>query len=802
MDKRLKTSAMALSLALVGAFVFEATPMIAEAQDAGADAATGSDRRLPTITVNARKRAESLQDAPVIITAFNTEALEQRRIQSIDELASFTPGLLVSETTTSVGGTLALRGIGNGTGSFTVDPSVSINVDGMQVASLNVRKLGQIDLEQIEVLRGPQALFFGKNSPGGVLSLKTKGPTDTFEAVAALGYEFESTDKYIEGIVSGPISDTVGGRLVARFTDMDGYFDLKTVDAPGNPLVIPARVDKYPQGDDTFVRGTLTFAPSDRLSATAKLSYGNIETVGGSATAQQRILCPLGTPQGFQPDFPCERGGRDVYLGGAPASIIALSAGAFGSDGLGLRDNTQYLGTVEVDYNLSPGLSLTSVTGYYDFDERNFQNTSAGPAATILVPSATYNVEQKTQELRLTSDFDSKLNFMLGGFAEWRDTSSGLDAVITLFPIAFPPQLYMESQSAQSVFAQLQYELNDQWEVSGGLRYSQEEKESEFMYANVDVTSALSNTQDSWSNVSPEFTLTYQPSKGSLLFASYKEGFKSGGVEAPSGTAALLSAAPGSVANGFDEENVKGFEVGGKWLMLEDTLSLNVAAYSYEYTDLQVAGPEGDSVENLVFRVRNAAGATSEGVEVDFTWAAPPEGLTLRGAVAYNDAKYDSFITQCYTGQSIAAGCDQLPNTGGVFVGQSLAGRTLNNAPQWTGFLDASYEGQVSENLGFVVTLGATYSDEFNANQRQAPWSIQEEYTKVNASFRLFSEATGWELSLVGRNLNDEVTYNSIFTDPLTGFGQGTDVVGPPDVVAFPSKGREVFLRLSHRWGS
>ncbi|RIJ29874.1 TonB-dependent receptor [Henriciella mobilis] len=810
MRKHLQISARALCCAAIGALPCLAGAQLATAQESDAESADGladEARRLGTVTVSARKRDETLSDTPVVLNAYSQDILEQNRIESIDELSTYTPGLLVAESTTSVGGTISLRGIGNGVSGFLVDPTVAINVDGMQVASLNVRKLGQIDLEQVEVLRGPQALFFGKNSPGGVLSLKTRNPGDKFEALAAVGYETESGDRYVEGILSGPLSETVGGRLVARFADLDGYFNLRTVDAPGNSLVIPPSVDQYPQGEETFIRGTLTFQPDDRFSAVAKLAYGDAQTTGGSATANQRIYCPLGVPQGFQPDFPCRKGTRDIYLGGAPAEIIALSPDARGSDGLGRRDNTQYLATIEADFKLTPSLTLSSLTGYWDFDEYNFQNPSVGPAVQTLVPAATFAVQQTTQELRLTSEFDGPLNFMVGAFAEWKESESGTDAVIALpifppsfQPLRFPREDVFEDQNAQSIFAQLEYAFSDQWAVSGGARYSQEEKEVTFIAAGLDVTDNLQKPKDSWSNFSPEVTVSYEPSANALLFASYKEGFKSGGIDPGFTNSTILMAAPGSFANGFDEEMVKGFEAGGKWVLADETLSLNVAAYSYEYTDLQVGGPEGDSVATLTFRIRNAAEASAKGIEADFAWLPPIEGMTLRGAAAYNKAEFDSFIAPCYRGQSIAAGCDQ-NLVAGVFRGQDHSGREINNAPEWTGSLDAVYEGSLSDWLNFTATLGASYSSDYYSNLLLSPQDKQDAWTKLNASLTLFSDRSGWQVSVVGRNLTDEITYNATGIDPFSGFGQGTDTVGAPDITGFPSKGREVFVRLSHRWG-
>ena len=157
MSKRLKLMAGASALLLT-----ELVPGVAIAQSGGSQ-----QQLIEEVVITSRKREERLIDVPAAVTAFGEEAIEKLNIQSVDELASFTPGLIVAESSVSSGGSISLRGIGNGSTNYLGDQAVAINVDGMQVGSFNVRKSAQIDLAQIEVLRGPQSLFFGKNSPGG-----------------------------------------------------------------------------------------------------------------------------------------------------------------------------------------------------------------------------------------------------------------------------------------------------------------------------------------------------------------------------------------------------------------------------------------------------------------------------------------------------------------------------------------------------------------------------------------------------------------------------------------------------------
>ena len=248
-----------------------------------------ADATVEAIVVTARKRDERLQDVPVAVTAFSKGDIQRYKLNSVDELTRLTPGLQTAESAVSSGGSIALRGIGSGSTNYLGDQAVSINVDGMQVGTLNIRKTAQIDMAQIEVLRGPQALFFGKNSPGGVISFKTADPTSDQEGEVSAGFEAVSGDAYVQGVISGAVSDKILVRLAGRYTRLDGYFNLKSVPANGDPLVIPASVDEYPVGDEYFSRLTVIAQPTDNLKINAKLTYYESEVKGGSATIGQRV---------------------------------------------------------------------------------------------------------------------------------------------------------------------------------------------------------------------------------------------------------------------------------------------------------------------------------------------------------------------------------------------------------------------------------------------------------------------------------------------------------------------------------
>ena len=779
-------------IVLVTGFVNGAN--VVNAQTNG-DVATSHERHIEEIVVTARKRDERISEVPTAITAFGGEDIDKFALDTVDQLANFTPGLIVAESAVSSGGSISLRGVGTGDSNYLADQAVAINVDGMQVGTLNIRKTAQIDLAQIEVLRGPQALFFGKNSPGGVIAFKSADPGSEREIAFSTGYEAESQDAYYQALYSSPITDRVGVRVVGRYTNLNGYYDLKTVPANGDPLVIPPHVDSWPSGEEYFVRGTVLAELSDDFRLKGKVSYNKSDIEGGSITVFQRIDCPQGIPQ-RQPSFPC-KANNDIYIGGGPANAVALVDGAPTLNGLGLREDEQILSTIEMEYDLSDQYTLTAVTGYYDFSEINAHNASVGPRAVVLVPYLPFDMTQWTQELRITSNFSGPFNFMLGGFYETRNTESSQNGVVTIFPPApfdFGTEALEQDQHAYSFFGNVTWDVSDALELSAGLRYSKEEKDLSFKYNGVDVSANLARDSIEFSNVSPEVTLSYDITDEVMFFASYKEGFKSGGFDGGLTQGAILT--PG-FSNTFDEENVSGFEAGLK-TNFNGTLAINVTAYSYEYDDLQVGSFDA---ETITFKVRNAAAATIEGLEVDANWLAPIDGLSFRGSIAYNDAKFDEFLSGCYVGQTVAGGCDiTFDAARSVFLEQDLSGERLHRAPEYVVTAGAAYERTFSNGAGFDLTLNAFYSDEYSGNLRQSPQDVQDSYTKVNASLRFYSPEDRWEVALTGYNLTNEYTFSRSGAVTLTGGGSGTAAGFLADRSGVVSEGREVQVKLTYRF--
>ena len=241
------------------------------------DAAAGTAGALEEIVVTARQRGESLIAVPVAVSSITAEALQSYGTTDVRDLVKLAPSLNIDRASSGAGGVLALRGIGTSPGQAGFDQAVSINIDGVQTGRARVLTQGLFDVAQVDVLKGPQALFFGKNSPAGVISIRSAAPTREFEGYARAGYEFGADEAVIEGAVSGPLSDAWAARLAVRYRDMNGWLrnDAALTSSPFAPPDpgAPVRGVRKPGEKELIGRLTLAYAPADSdFDATLKFS--------------------------------------------------------------------------------------------------------------------------------------------------------------------------------------------------------------------------------------------------------------------------------------------------------------------------------------------------------------------------------------------------------------------------------------------------------------------------------------------------------------------------------------------------
>lgn len=727
-----------------------------------------SPNALEEIVVSARKREESALSVPVTLTALTGAQLQQRAFASFDDLNTMVPQLQMGEQAISVqGGSISIRGISSGDSNTTGDQAVSFNIDGAEVARSTVRRMAEMDISQIEVLKGPQALFFGKNSPGGIISVHTADPTPDFQASASAAYEVVGHETTGQGYISGPITDTLGIRIAGYASYLDGWARNTLVP---DGLQAPTQVNTPHDQEEAF-RITLKSNPSDRFDARFKFNYGYRHTEGIDENSQY-VYCPLGKPQLGDPSN-CQPGNLTDHAVSGP-NFAAVDPYLDGGEYL---FQEQILSSLEMNYKLTDSLLLTSVTSWYYVHFNSSVNANQS-AYLVYLDHSRPQINEQSEELRLGSDFKGPLNFTAGGLvglSSFRDHAA--DGLFADDPYLLDDFSIHQKGRSYSFFGEGRWDIIDSLELSGGGRYSHEQKA-------FDISGLAEGSppyqNESFHNFSPEVSATWRPTSKLTLYTSYREGFLSGGYN--------VYGVP------YGQETTKGVEGGLKTSLLDDTLHADFAAYTYDTTGLQVSLINGAIVTTV-----NAGESRVRGAEGDLSWKTPVRGLSLSSAAGYNQGRYLNFNTGCYTGQTIAAGCNLGPG-GGAYSVQSLAGRPLVHAPAWTYTGGPVYQMGIGRALELAVSGEASYTSSYYTVAQESPGSRIDGYWLLNSTVRLSSD-NGWELALIGKNLTNK--YYFISASEVYGSGTGTGTAGPAtpaDLFAVVSRGREVMLRLTSKF--
>lgn len=808
------------------------------------------------IIVTARKRQESILEVPVVLTAVSNEKLEATGITNVTELPKLVPGLVISGNLLSIGPQVTIRGVGTSSFDPGVDQSVSLNIDGLSLGQGLAFGSAMFDVGQVEVLKGPQALFYGKSSPGGVISLRTADPTSEVEVIARGGYEFVAREWRGELITSGPVTETLGLRLGVLYSSADGYFKNNAEAIPGTGGMTPEH-NRVPRPRNFVARGTLLWEPTDDFSVRFKFNHAYDRTT--NAELKQLRTCPDGPGRAYVPFPPLpavDFVGNDDCRYNRDASTIYLDPASFPgvpNDGVPFLRNKQNYGTLELNYDIVPEVTLTSVSAYYKLKSRSMVNPSGSSAAgpTFAVTNR-FSRRQITQELRLNSDFAGPLNFTAGAFYEdgrlydrvafIRNTS-----YFWLSPAVLGADILNDDRASTvdiktySAFGQVRFQPSDTLEIAAGARWTNEVRDlSVFDFQNgVDLTPFLPRPKVKSDTISPELTVTYTPTDDLTVFGSLKKGFKSGSfsVAVPAGarrdpaTGAIIGAEDKS----FDDEKVKGYEIGIKSRLADRQILANIAFYDYYYRGLQVGGIEGAQNSTPVIRTVNAGRARTYGVDFDIAYRpAAIEGLSVNAAINWNKARYTELDNiPCLINQTFDLGCTtffappnptqaRLPADAGVTVdgvygfynGQDLSGSQAIRAPEWSINFGFDYELPVGSGMSLQIANNNRYSSSypsFLGKGRPNNDNFQNSFFMVDASVALKAEDDSWEVALLGKNITDKlVASNCSATNsagsgvlPFNGNYAGGSRVGPlgiADQICFPDgPGRQVWVRFTLR---
>ena len=771
-------------------------PLALAQQDVNlAESKISSRMILEEVIVTAQKREQNLQYIPVSVLVLSNERLQNADINTIEELQTYVPNLMVTDTL--LGPKLHIRGIGSAVNQG-FEQSVGMYIDGIYRGRAQQSRMAMIDVERVEVLRGPQSILFGKNSIAGALNISTVMPTDTFDAGITGLYSPDFEQKEVTTYISGPLSDSFSGRLTAHARDMDGYMENLTLDKD------------EPNRKERLVRGILDWHPNDDLDITLKIEAGRYDTIGEQMEIINDRAAEAGPFTGLNYAQILQIFGQD------PSVANNFQDFKRSSNGDDFSNDTEEF-VLTLNYRHWGDLLLTSITGYtaYDMVEICDCDNTGGH---VFMADFREDFQQFSQELRLTSAGGAKIDWMAGLYYQ----SSNLDffdavrlpANSILVPliagIAGPaagalmantsaPRFFYQDTELISVFGQANWNINDRWFITGGARISREQKDAsrileiadihggqlppatspitEALYAAVfNITPhSLKGDRDK-TRFMPSLDIQYDVNDNAMVYFSTSMGVKSGGFDVRSNNAPDNG---GSFE--FDDEDAVSFELGSKLSFSGGIAELNIALFYMDFNDLQVSAFDGV----LGFTVGNAAKAVTQGLELDGRWLVT-DHLLLSGSFAYTDFEYKEFFGQCYFGQVPDA-----PDG----VNCDYRGETNTLTPEYSGILSAQYNSPLGNTLRWGWSIDALFSADYLTSSNQDPLQVQSSYTKFNARLSLAGQSGRWEVALVGKNLTDETIMTLSGDVPLAGATFGT-----PGFSAFFEQPRSIAVQVTARY--
>ena len=597
---------------------------------AAAQTSTGADKRsrevtVQEVTVTARKREERLQDVPEAITAISGATIDQQQMRDVRDFATLTPNLVINPVAAQANAAaIYIRGFGQQDIDRTYAPAVSVILDGVvQGNSTAEQLLNVFNLSDVEVLRGPQGTLFGPNSIGGVIILNRPKPSGVFGGdVSATFGNYGQKDW--KGSLDFPITQDLAGRIaVGRLEDDGPYYNL---------------FDGRRRGfKNYFAVSTSVLYKKDRLSIQGTFDWSRDKSDWG-------VLQNLSN----QFDLWC---GTLGYCYNPNQNLLVVD-----QHGPNYLHNDTYAGTFTVNYALAPNATLTSISGYRRIYERKGTDFDALPV-NLFSSVQPVDEEQVTQEVRLNIRPLPRLNVTSGLYYNYDDYSDGVNTLYIFSLFGLPPgatEVVNKHQRTNTygVFSQADYQITRRLSVTAGLRFTAEEKQFIYrdgfgaagdFYPQFNDFSIIASGKHTWTQLTPRLGLNYKINPDILVYASWAEGFKSGGFNGRGNSQDTIGP--------YNPENVDTFEVGFKGDFLDHRIQTNIAAFYNDYRNKQESVVERNELTGATITPTvNAGSATIQGVEFE-TLLVPARGVRIRADADYLDAHYDHFV---YDGVDVA----------------------------------------------------------------------------------------------------------------------------------------------------
>lgn len=721
-------------------------PAAAHAQEAAAADAGGAEEGIADIVVTASRTGEtSAQKTPIAMSVFSADKLDGSLVLNVKDLVAVVPGLNVAQVTASA--VIYMRGIGSSNVFGGSDPSVTTQLDGVYIA----RAFGQfqdfVDIERLEVLRGPQGTLYGRNAIGGTINIISKKPADHFSGKLQLtvgNHEAVTAQGYVSGPIAG---DAVSASLAASYVRRDDYFD--------NILAGRKGTGNAHRGG---LRGQIRILPADSVELITRADWSKGEDRFDS---YDHLLVP------FRP-------------GGAnPAPLASSIVGDYHKVAINSPqfNRTKFWGvSQEANADLSDTLALKSLTAY----RRSSYRLRVDSDGTELLAAEAGQAEvsrQFSQELNLTLNTD-RFSGVLGLFYFRDKTSTDLFANNYASPVVPPAAAFRIHPTPDSftrsvaAFAQGTYKLTPELGVTAGIRYTRDRKRIEQNFERFSLATGLPSPgfpfiftlSRSFDAFTPKFGVDWQATPGLLVYGSVTRGFKSGGTSVFANIPADLS---------FEPETIWSYEAGVKSDLLDRRLRLNASVFRYDYKNLQVQS----LIAPGVIAIRNAANARVTGAELEAT-ARPVDALTLTANYALLDAEYQSFPTSSVPNQ-LAPFLAGDPRYTPATRSYDATGNRLNAAPRHQFSGAAQFNFDLAAGDAFL-RAEYYYQSRVFYDPSNAPIFGQRGYGLINASVGWTSADRGWSVQLIGKNLADEQYLITIAANGVVPAG----LAGAPRTVA------------------
>ena len=799
---------------------------LACASAAAAQSATNTPNQegdtVQEVVVTAQKRAQALSQVPIVVQAVSSQQIQDAGVRDIKDLTILTPGLVVTSTSNETITTARIRGVGTVGDNPGLESSVGVVIDGVYRPRNGVSFGDLGDLERIEVLKGPQGTLFGKSTSAGVINVISAKPKFDFGASGELTFG-NYDQRGGSASVTGPIiADKLAGRLFFAARERDGFYDINTGPGP--------RTQRDDQDQNYWtLRGQLLFTPRENLDFRLIADYSKRDEmccvgvqrfVGTAANSRANLINatrPFSVASVADPEARTGYANRDTT-----------------------QDIEDRGVSVEANWTTPLGV-VTSITSYRDWNARIGQDSDFTAADVLYRPTDGRNgVEFETfsQEVRIAGQ-RGRVNYVAGVFYANEDLTrrdsflygqdyfnyfagrvlGGAPALIGITPANFASGLgitdrYLQNDETVAVFTNNTIDITRQWDVTLGLRFTHDDKNVRSFYSTTGgscgqaqaafpalvraagaataatVTGALclpweNQAYDAFSGVeqskaedqfSGTVKTSYRLTRDLMGYLSYARGYKAGGYNLDRAQSTVVTATgPQFVPitnTHFSPERANSYEAGVKTQLFGRKLQLNAAAFYQEFNQFQL-----NIFLGTTFVVKSMPRVISRGLDADFSYATPIDGLTMNGGVTYAETQYSNRQPNdpdfCRPGQAGGI-CGAGTALGGAL--NRLPGSRVSFAPLWSVSYGATYERSLTERLMGRASLQVKYSSDYNTGSDLAPQKNQVDFALVNARVGIGPKNERWMVELWAQNLFNQYYQQVTFNGPLQ--GTETDALG------------------------